>query len=113
MKFGVGQSITRIEDERLVTGQGRYTDDMQFPGQCYGVTLRSPYGHARILSMDTSAARAMPGVLAIYTHADIADYGIIPCIVPLSGPLQTPRPLLADGVVRFVGDGIAFVVAET
>jgi carbon-monoxide dehydrogenase large subunit len=113
MKFGVGQSITRIEDERLVTGQGRYTDDMQFPGQCYGVTLRSPYGHARIAGIDTTAARAMPGVLAIYTHADIAHYGEIPCIVPLSGPLKTPRPLLAGDTVRFVGDGIAFVVAET
>jgi carbon-monoxide dehydrogenase large subunit len=118
MKFGtsqtgVGKSVVRVEDPRLLTGRGRYTDDIQRPGMLHGVTLRSPYAHARILSIDTSGAAAMPGVRAIYTHADVAAYGPIPCLVPLSGPVQTPRPLLADGVVRFVGDGIAFVVAET
>ncbi len=110
MKFG-GHSVKRIEDERLLTGQGRYTDDIQLPGMAYGVTLRSPYGHARVAAIDTAAARAMPGVLAVYTAADVASYGGIPCIVPLS-KVPTPRPLLVD-TVRFVGDGIAFVVAET
>jgi carbon-monoxide dehydrogenase large subunit len=113
MKFGVGQSPRRLEDERLLTGRGRYTDDYAPAGVAYAVTLRSPYGHARIRAIDTAAARAVPGVLAVYTHADIADYGDIPCLVPLSGPLKTPRPLLAKNFVRFVGDGVAFVVAES
>lgn len=111
MKFG-GHSVKRIEDDRLLTGQGRYTDDLQLPGMAYGVTLRSPYGHARVARIDTAAAKAMPGVLAVYIAAELADYGAIPCIVPLSAPLETPRPLLTD-TARFVGDGIAFVVAET
>lgn len=113
MKFGVGQSPKRLEDERLLTGRGRYTDDYTPAGCAYGVTVRSPYAHARITSIDAEAAREMPGVLAVYTHADIAEYGPVPCLVPLSGDLKTPRPLLADGRVRFVGDGAAFVVAET
>ncbi|MFC3712830.1 xanthine dehydrogenase family protein molybdopterin-binding subunit [Sphingoaurantiacus capsulatus] len=110
MKFG-GHSVKRIEDDRLLTGQGRYTDDVQLPDMAYGVTLRSPYGHARVASIDTAAAKAMPGVLAIYTAADVAGYGGIPCIVPLS-KVQTPHPLLTD-VARFVGNGIAFVVADS
>ena len=113
MKFGAGQSIARVEDARLLTGQGRYTDDMAAPAMLYGATLRSPYAHADIASIDVSGALAVPGVVAVYTHADIAGYGPIPCLVPLSGPVKTPRPLLADGRVRFVGDGVAFVVAET
>jgi carbon-monoxide dehydrogenase large subunit len=113
MKFGVGQSVKRVEDERLLTGKGRYTDDVQLPGQLYGVTLRSTYGHADFRIADTLAALAVPGVVAVYTHADVAHLGVVPCIVPLSGDLKTPRPLLADKRVRFVGDGIAFVVAET
>ena len=118
MKFGtsqtgVGKSVERVEDARLLTGGGRYTDDLQLPGMAYGVTLRSPYGHAAISRIDASAARAMPGVLAVYLGSDLADYGDVPCAVPLSGPIKTPRPLLAQDRVRFVGDGIAFVVAET
>ena len=118
MKFGasqtgVGSRVRRVEDERLLTGRGRYTDDVQLPGMLHGVTLRSPHGHARIRAIDMAAARAMPGVVAVYTGADLAAYGPIPCVVPLSGPVQTPRPLLATDTVRFVGDGVAFVVAET
>jgi len=118
MKFGtsqtgVGKSVERVEDGRLLTGHGRYTDDLRLPGTVYGVTLRSPYGHAEIRSLDASAARAMPGVLAVYLADDMADYGELPCVVPLSGPIKTPRPLLVKDRVRFVGDGIAFVVAET
>jgi carbon-monoxide dehydrogenase large subunit len=113
MKFGVGQSVKRVEDDRLLTGRGRYTDDVAYPDLAYAVTLRSPYGHARIVSISTEAARAVRGVLAVYTHADITDYGEVPCMVPLSGPRKTPRYLLTGDVVRFVGDGIAFVVAET
>ncbi|WP_310475027.1 xanthine dehydrogenase family protein molybdopterin-binding subunit [Sandarakinorhabdus sp.] len=113
MKFGTGQSITRVEDARLLTGQGRFTDDQSRPGMLYGVTLRSPYAHAEIKGIDVSAALDVPGVVAVYTHADVADYGVIPCLVPLSGDVKTPRVLLADGRVRFVGDGVAFVVAQT
>lgn len=113
MKFGVGQSPRRVEDERLLTGRGRYTDDFQPEGTAYGVTVRSPYGHARILGIDTADARAMPGVLAVYTAEDIAHYGPIPCLVPLPGRVETHRALLTKDIVRFVGDGVAFVVAET
>lgn len=113
MKFGVGQSPRRVEDERLLTGRGRYTDDFQPEGTAYGVTVRSPYGHARILGIDTADARDMPGVLAVYTAEDIAHYGPIPCLVPLPGRIETYRALLTKDIVRFVGDGVAFVVAET
>ena len=113
MKFGTGQSTLRVEDARLLTGQGQYTDDMAAPGMLYGATLRSPHAHAQIKSIDISAALEVEGVVAVYTHADVADYGPIPCLVPLSGEVKTPRVLLADSRVRFVGDGVAFVVAET
>ena len=113
MKFGTGQSVTRVEDARLLTGQGRFTDDLARPGMLYGVTLRSPYAHARITGIDTAAALDVPGVVAVYTHKDVAAYGPIPCLVPLSGDVKTPRVLLADDRVRFVGDGVAFIVAET
>lgn len=118
MKFGtsqtgVGKSVERVEDARLLTGGGRYTDDLQRDGMLYGATLRSPYGHAEIRGIDASAALAVPGVVAVYTHSDIAHYGPIPCLVPLSAPLQTPRTLLAKDRVRFVGDPVAFVVAES
>lgn len=118
MKFGtsqtgVGKSVERVEDARLLTGHGRYTDDIRLPGMLFGVTLRSPYGHAAIRGIDISAARAMPGVKAIYLAGDLGAYGPLPCAVPLSGPIKTPRPLLAGERVRFVGDGVAFVVAES
>ena len=113
MKFGTGQSTLRVEDARLLTGQGRYTDDMTAPGMLYGATLRSPHAHAQIKSIDISAALEVEGVVAVYTHEDVADYGPIPCLVPLSGEVKTPRVLLAQDRVRFVGDGVAFVVAET
>jgi carbon-monoxide dehydrogenase large subunit len=113
MKFGAGQSVKRVEDVRLLTGKGRFTDDLQRDGMLYGVTLRSPYGHAEIRSIDVSAARALPGVVAVYTHDDVKDYGPVPCLVPLSGPVTTPRILLAADRVRFVGDAVAFVVAES
>lgn len=113
MKFGIGQSVKRVEDGRLVTGQGRFTDDVTADGMVHGVTVRSPYGHARILGIDTSAAREMPGVLAIYTGADVAAYQPIPNLVPLNPATLTPRHVLNMDRVRFVGDPVAFVVAET
>ena len=113
MKFGAGQSAKRVEDVRLLTGKGNFTDDLQRAGMLYGVTLRSPYGHADIKAIDTAAAMAVPGVVAVYTHDDVAEYGPIPCLVPLSGPVLTPRLLLARDRVRFVGDAVAFVVGES
>lgn len=113
MKFGAGQSVKRVEDVRLLTGKGNFTDDLQRDGMLFGVTLRSPYAHAEIKGIDTSAALAVPGVVAVYTHKDVADYGPIPCLVPFSAPLETPRILLASDRVRFVGDAVAFVVGTS
>jgi len=120
MKFGIGQSVTRLEDQRLITGHGRFTDDVALPHQAHGVAVRSPHAHARIVSVDTAPALAMPGVLAVYTHADLkaAGLGTIQALIRMKSadgkPMATPpRPALADGVVRHVGDPVAFVVAET
>ncbi|WP_374303366.1 xanthine dehydrogenase family protein molybdopterin-binding subunit [Ferrovibrio sp.] len=119
-KFGQSQPVRRVEDQRFITGKGRYTDDINLPGQVYGVMLRSPHAHAKILKIDTAAAQAAPGVLAVYTHADLkaANVGDLPCTIPLKnrdGSMRAdpPRPALADGIVRHVGDPVAFVVAET
>ncbi|MFN4163380.1 MAG: xanthine dehydrogenase family protein molybdopterin-binding subunit [Ferrovibrio sp.] len=119
-KFGQSQPVRRVEDQRFITGKGRYTDDISLPGQVYGVMLRSPHAHAKILKIDTAAAQAAPGVLAVYTHADLkaANVGDLPCTIPLKnrdGSMRAdpPRPALADGMVRHVGDPVAFVVAET
>jgi len=75
---GIGAALPRLEDARLLTGQGRYSDDFSLPGQAYGVVLRSPQAHARIVSIDTAAARKMPCVLAVLTGADVAAEGLKP-----------------------------------
>ena len=112
--------MRRVEDQRLLTGQGQYSDDINLPGQAVSVVLRSPVAHAEIKSLDKSAAAAAPGVLAVYTAEDLsADrVGDIPCMVPMpgkngSGTIQPPHPVLARGRVRHVGDPVAFIVAET
>ncbi|MDH3236722.1 MAG: hypothetical protein OEQ29_24660, partial [Alphaproteobacteria bacterium] len=74
-RFGVGQPVRRVEDDRLLTGGGRYTGDIVLDGQAWGHVLRSPHAHAEIRAIDSSAARAMPGVLAVYTAADIRRAG--------------------------------------
>ncbi len=119
-RFGVGQPVHRKEDPRLLTGRGRYTDDINLDGQAWGHVLRSPVAHGRLNGIDADAAKAMPGVLAVYTAADLAaaGYGDLPCKVPLKShdgtPLiKPPRPALAREKVRFVGEAVAFVVAET
>ncbi len=119
-KFGLSQSVRRVEDPRLLTGRGAYTDDLAMAGQAHGIVLRSPQAHATISRIDTTAARALPGVLAVITAADLKAAGIgdLPCLIPLknrdgSPRGNTPRPALADGIVRHVGDPVAFVVAET
>ena len=119
-KFGLSQSVRRVEDPRLLLGNGRYTDDIALANQAHGHVLRSPHAHAKIVSMDVTAARAMPGVLAIMTGADLVALGVgeVPCVIPLknsngSDRSNTPRLPLATDAVRHVGDPVAFVVAET
>src|SRR5256884_1928734 len=118
MKFGIGQPVPRSEDPMLVRGEGRYTDDVKLAGEAYAVMVRSRVPHGIIKSIDTSAARKMPGVLGVYTGADLAGYGTLKCIVPFKSrdgtPMKRPpRPALPTDKVRFVGDPIAFAVAET
>ena len=119
-QFGVGQPMRRLEDQRFLTGEGRYTDDISLERQCYGVVLRSPHAHAEIVAIDVAEALAAPGVLAVYTGVDLEADGIgsIRCIAPMPGKngsetIQPPHPALAQGRVRHVGDPVAFVVAET
>ena len=119
-EFAIGQGVSRFEDPRLIQGGGRYTDDVKLPGMAHGVVLRSPYAHARIKSIDTAAAKAAPGVLCVLTSADIKAAGFPDLPVPGNlkrrdgSPQYKPRyPILADSHVRWVGDYVAFVVAET
>jgi CO/xanthine dehydrogenase Mo-binding subunit len=117
-KFGIGQPVPRSEDPRLVRGEGCYTDDTHRTGQTYAVMVRSNVAHGVIRGIDTAAAKAMPGVLAVYTAADLAGYGPHKCNLPLKNrdgsPIRyTPRPALAADKVRFVGDPVACVIAET
>src|SRR6476659_9707694 len=119
-KFGVGQPVRRKEDDTLVRGKGKYTDDFNLPGQAYAWMVRSTHAHGILRGIDTSAARTMPGVLGVWTGADLAaaNYGPFTCGLPLknrdgSPLLQTGRGALPTDKVRFVGDPIAFVVAET
>ena len=117
-KFGVGQPVRRTEDPTLVRGQGRYTDDVSRPGQAYAVMVRSREAHGIIRSIDTAAAKALPGVLAVLTADDLTAYGGLKSGLPLKNrdgtPIHyVPRPALAGDKVRFVGDPVACVIAET
>jgi carbon-monoxide dehydrogenase large subunit len=120
-----GQPLTRLEDPALLVGAGRFTDDLRFENEAHAVLLRSPHAHARIRGIDTAAAKAMPGVLAVLTAADVAVDGPAPVLseltlprfpktAPEPGPVFKPAfPVLADGTVRYVGDAVAMVVAES
>jgi len=115
---GVGASTKRREDVRFLTGRGRYTDDINLPGQAYAYFLRSQVAHGKLNGVDVSAAEAMPGVLRIFTAKDFEGVGGLPCgwcVTDRHGqPMQEPgHPVLASGKVRHVGDPIAMVVAET
>ena len=119
-KYGVGQPVRRKEDDTLVRGNGKYTDDFSLPGQAFAWMVRSSHAHGMIKGIDASAAKAMPGVLGVWTAADLASANYKPfvCGLPLknrdgSPLLQTNRMPLATDKVRFVGDPVAFVVAET
>ena len=121
MKFGRGGSLSRPEDPRLLTGDGRYLDDLVFEGLSHAAFVRSPHAHARIIAVDTVAAAASPGVLAVYTGKDLVEkhgLGAVPFRqfppIPQATPLTPPPryPLMPD-IVRYVGDNVAMVVAET
>jgi len=115
IKFGVGQAVTRLEDESLLRGGGRYVADHAPPGLLHAVVLRSPHAHARFAITDAAKARAMPGVALVLTDADTATLGHLPCLglVPGTDIEVPPYPVLARDEVRHVGDAVAFVVADT
>ncbi len=120
LKFGIGQPVPRQEDPTLLRGQGRYTDDLNLPGQAWCVMVRSQVAHGIIKGIDIEHARTMPGVLGVWTGADLdaAGYGPLKTLIPVPNrdgtPMKTPtRHSLATDKVRFVGDPVAFVVAET
>jgi aerobic carbon-monoxide dehydrogenase large subunit len=119
-EFAIGQPVPRFEDPRLIQGGGRYVADMVFPGTVFGYVLRSPHAHARIRKIDTSKAKAAPGVLAVITGADYkaAGFGDLPVPGGLKRRGDTPGykpryPALVEDRVRMIGDYVAFVVAET
>ena len=120
LKFGIGQPVPRQEDPTLLKGDGRYTDDINLPGQAYCMMVRSQVAHGTIKSIDTAEARTLAGVLGVWTGADLdaAGYGKLKTLIPVPNrdgtPMKTPtRYSLATDKVRFVGDPVAFVVAET
>ena len=117
-KFGVGQSVKRVEDVRLVSGRGNYASDAVNNAVLKAVFLRSPYGHAKFRIEDVEAARAAPGVRAVYLAGDFADLGGLPCLAPVPNadgsktPFK-PYPVMAADEVHHVGDIVAMVVADT
>jgi aerobic carbon-monoxide dehydrogenase large subunit len=119
-KFGIGQAVRRVEDQRFLLGRGRYVDDITLPGMCHGVTVLSPHAHARIKRIDVSKAKAAPGVLCVLTGADAAadklgsfTAHLMPEDFGAPKGHRTFQPVLNAEKVRFVGDRVAFVVAET
>jgi aerobic carbon-monoxide dehydrogenase large subunit len=118
--YGIGQAVPREEDPRLLKGRGRYVDDVKLPGEARAVVLRSPHAHAVIRSIDTSAAKKAPGVLAILTGEDLKARGLgaLRPVVPRkksdgSPAFVTPQPMLAQERVRYVGEPVCFIVAES
>ena len=119
-KFGVGQAVRRREDERFLTGAGRYLDDIVLEDMCHAAVVRSPHAHARIVSIETGEVRSAPGVLAVYTAEDYLKegFGRFPTLIAIDGldehGVRHPeRHALTGDVARFVGDAIAFVVADS
>jgi aerobic carbon-monoxide dehydrogenase large subunit len=109
----IGRSVQRLEDVRFLTGGGRYLADIQCPDALWGHVLRSPHAHALIRHIDVSAAAALAGVRGIYTSADLADLGPMPCMAAVSPLVVPPRFALAVERVRHVGDPVAFIVADS
>jgi carbon-monoxide dehydrogenase large subunit len=118
VKFGIGQSVPRKEDPRLVTGGGQFTADLNLPGQLHLRVLRSPYAHGVIKTLDVAAAAVAPGVRAVYTAADLSELGGMPCRAVLTDAEGNPafiphRPILAEDKVCFVGQAVVAVVADS
>lgn len=114
----IGQSIKRVEDKRFITGKGNYTDDITLVGMTFAAFVRSPYGHARVKKVDVSKAKAMPGVVAIFTGADVAALNGVPCgwqVNFKNGDImkEPKHPLLVADKTRHVGDPVALIIAET
>ena len=119
-RFGSGKAVLRVEDESLLKGTGRFVDDVSAPGQAHAIFLRSPHAHARIVSIDTKAARTMPGVIAVLTGEDLVRAGVKPLAPSTdfkradgSPSASPPQHSLAAGTVRFVGEAVAAVIAES
>ena len=119
-KFGIGQSVTRVEDQRFTRGAGTYIEDVSLDNETVGVFVRSPHAHARIVEIDRDSVTGLPGILAVYTGEDLrADsIGDVPCGADVNNIDGTPcvkpaRPALAIDRVRHVGDAVALIVAET
>ena len=115
---GIGARVLRREDFRFIKGRGKYVDDIVLPRQTYATIVRSPYAHATVNSIDTSAAAAMAGVVKVMTAADFEAYGGLPCGWLVNNqdgsPMAEPKhPILAEGKVRHVGDPVAVVIAES
>ena len=120
MISGIGSAPKRREDQRFLTGQGRYLDDLAFENLAHAVVLRSPHAHARIERIETGAARSLPGVLAVLTAAEARADGLSPLLPSVDANTVTgerfafaPQPLLAGDKVRYVGEPVALIVAET
>ncbi len=114
----IGKSVKRVEDKRFITGKGKYTDDIILPGMTYAAFVRSPYSHAKIKKVDIAAAKKMPGVIAIFTGADVASLNGVPCGWQVNfkngDTMKEPKhPLLVADKVRHVGDAVALIIAET
>ncbi|MBI4560620.1 MAG: molybdopterin-dependent oxidoreductase, partial [Candidatus Rokubacteria bacterium] len=107
-----GSSIKRREDPRLITGKGTFVDDVKLPGMTYAAFVRSPHGHARIKSVNTAKAKAAPGVVAVFTGQDVKA-NPLPCGWLLPGIKVPPRPVLAQGKVRYAGEPVAIVIGES
>src|SRR3954454_15096160 len=119
-RFAIGQPVPRSEDPVLLRGEGKYSDDWNLPGQVYCWIVRSPYAHGLLRGIDTGAARAMPGVLAVYTAADLAAGGIgpLPARQGMNNRAATPmlqpvRHALATDKVRYVGEPVTAVIGGT
>ena len=119
-KYGIGQPVLRFEDPRLLRGQGKFINDVNLHGQAYAVFVRSPHAHAKITKIDVEAAKAAPGVVAVLTGHDVKADGLgmpkanMPRKRPDGKPMYAPqRPPLVTDRVRYVGDPVVMVVAET
>src|SRR4029078_10094338 len=114
----IGPPVLRKEDARLLTGTGQFTDDVTMGRQTYAFFLRSPHAHATIRAIDVTNAKALPGVVGVFTGADLTGVNGLPCGWLITGtdrkPMnEPPHPVLAQGKARYVGDAVALVVAET